>query len=226
MMHPHTRVQPISDQIGVGVVATQPIPAGTAVYQTDALDLRIAPNDPRLIDPALAEQIETYTYLDPDGTRVMCWDIGKYVNHACEPNTLTTGFGFQIALRDLAPGEEILDDYGIYTDEFGPLLCNEPTCRGHIRPTDFLNLVPMWDAKLKPVLKSFFDVDQPLMHLIEAAALADLHAFVKTGKRYRSIAQARNIDTLPTVPSTPKPRIHINSHSNAQRNGHTKRLAV
>ncbi len=222
MMHPHTRVQPISDQIGVGVVATRFIPAGTAVYQTDALDVRIAPSDPRLTDPALAEQIETYTYLDPDGTRVMCWDIGKYVNHSCEPNALTTGFGFQIALRDLQPGEEILDDYGIYTDEFGPLLCNEPTCRGHIRPSDFLNLVPMWDAKLKPVLKSFFDVEQPLMHLIDAAALADLHAFVKTGRFYRSIARARNPETLPQQPRTPKARIHINANSN----GHAKRVTA
>ena len=213
MMHPHTRVQPISEQIGVGVVATRFIPAGTAVYQTDALDLRIAPNDPRLTDSALAEHIETYSYLDPDGTRVMCWDIGKYVNHSCTPNTLTSGYGFQIALRDLEPGEEILDDYGIYTNEFGPLLCNEPTCRGHIRPTDFLRLVPMWDAQIKPALKMFFDVDQPLMHLIDADVLADLHAFCKTGRRYRSIARARNPETLPAEPRTPKPRIHVNGHA-------------
>ena len=222
MMHPHTRVQPISDQIGVGVVATRFIPAGTAVYQTDALDIRIAPDDPRLLDATMAEHIETYTYLDPDGTRVMCWDIGKYVNHSCESNTLTTGWGFQIALRDILAGEEILDDYGIYTNEFGPLLCNEPTCRGHIRPTDFLKLVPTWDAKLKPALKKFFDVEQPLMHLIDAEGLADLHKFVKTGRGYRSIARARNIDTLPTEPCAPKPRIHVNGHSN----GHAPKLAV
>jgi hypothetical protein len=220
MMHPHTRVQPISDQIGVGVVATRFIPAGTAVYQTDALDLRIAPNDPRLTDPTLAEHIETYSYLDPDGTRVMCWDIGKYVNHACTPNTLTSGYGFQIALRDLEPGEEILDDYGIYTNEFGPLLCNEPTCRGHIRPTDFLKLVPMWDAKLKPVLKQFFEVEQPLMQLIDADALADLYKFVKTGRGYRSIVAARNIDTLPVEPCEPK--LKLNGHSNS----HSHNIAV
>lgn len=213
MMHPHTRVQPISEEIGVGVVATRLIPAGTAVYQTDALDLRIAPSDPRLLDPALAEHIETYSYLDPDGTRVVCWDIGKYVNHSCEPNTLTSGYGFQIALRDLQPGEELLDDYGIYTNEFGPLLCNEPTCRGHIRPTDFLKLVTTWDAKLKPAIKKFFDVDQPLMNLIDAKALADLHKFVKTGRGYRSIARARNPETLPAEERIAKPRLKLNGHS-------------
>lgn len=212
MMHPHTRVQPISEQIGVGVVATRLIPVGTAVYQTDMLDIRIAPNDPRLQDATMAEHIETYTYLDPDGTRVMCWDIGKYVNHSCDSNTLTTGWGFQIALRDIQPGEEILDDYGIYTDEFGPLLCNEPCCRGHIRPSDFLKLVPMWDKKLKPAIKKFFDVEQPLMHLIEAEALADLHTFVRTGRRYRSIARARNPETLPVETREAKPRIRLNGH--------------
>ena len=31
----------------------------------------------------------------------------------------------------------------------------------------------MWDAKLKPVLKLFFDVEQPLMNLVEADALND-----------------------------------------------------
>lgn len=226
MMHPHTRVQPISEQIGVGVVATRFIPAGTAVYQTDALDIRIAPDDPRLLDPAMAEHIETYTYLDPDGTRVMCWDIGKYVNHSCEPNTLTSGYGFQVALRDLEPGEEILDDYGIYTDTFGPLLCNEPTCRGHIYSSDFLNLVPTWDAKLKPVLKRFFDVEQPLMHLIDADDLAELHRFVKTGKGYHSIARARNEDTLPAQKTPAKSRLNLNGHANGHSNGRVKGLAV
>ena len=222
MMHPHTRVQPISAEIGVGVVATRLIPAGTAVYQTDALDLRIAPTDPRLADPVLAEHIETYSYLDPDGTRVVCWDIGKYVNHSCESNTLTTGYGFQIALRDIAEGEELLDDYGIYTNEFGPLLCGEPTCRGHIRPTDFLKLVPMWDAKLKPALKRFYDVEQPLMNLIDAKSLADIHRFIKTGRGYRSIAAARNIDPLPTEPCQAKPRLKLNG----QGNGHARGVAV
>lgn len=212
MMHPHTRVQLISEQIGVGVVATQFIPAGTAVYQTDPLDIRIAPNDPRLDDPQIAEHIETYTYLDPDGTRVMCWDIGKYVNHACTPNTLTSGYGFQIALRNLEAGEEITDDYGIYTDEFGPLLCNEPACRGHIMPSDFIKLVPHWDRKLKPALKRFFDVEQPLLHLIDAEVLSDLDTFVKSGKCYRSIAMARRPDTLPHQPRDPKPRIQINTN--------------
>ena len=216
MMHPHTRVQPISAEIGVGVVATRLIPAGTAVYQTDALDVRIAPDDPRLADPALAEHIETYTYLDPDGTRVMCWDIGKYVNHSCTPNTLTTGYGFQVALRDLLVGEEITDDYGIYTDDFGPLLCQEPGCRGHIRASDFLKLVPKWDARIKPVLKGFFDVEQPLMHLINADALADLHRFAKTGRGYRSIALARNPETLPAEHAkTLKPRLKLNGHSHS-----------
>jgi len=222
MMHPHTRVQPISAEIGVGVVATRLIPAGTAVYQTDPLDIRIPPNDPRLSDPKLVDHIETYTYLDPDGTRVMCWDIGKYVNHSCTPNTLTTGYGFQVALRDIHVGEEITDDYGIYTDDFGPLLCNEPTCRGHIRSSDFVKLVPVWDRTLKPVLKRFFEVDQPLMHLIEAGALADLHRFAKTGRGYRSLTRARNPETLRTEPITPKPRLKLNGHSN----GHAHSVAV
>lgn len=224
MMHPHTRVQPISEEIGVGVVTTHHIPAGTAVYQTDALDLRLAPNDPRLTDPALAEHIECYSYLDPDGTRVVCWDTAKYVNHACTPNTLTTGYGFQVALRDLEPGEEITDDYGIYTDDFGPLICNEPTCRGHIHACDFLKLVPAWDAALRPVLKRFFDVEQPLMHLIDADALADLHRFAKTGRGYRSVARARNPETLPKQPAaTIKPRLKLNGNA---RNGHARGAAL
>lgn len=227
MMHPHTRVQPISDQIGVGVVATRLIPAGTAVYQSDPLDIRIPANDPRLSDPKLAEYIETYTYLDPDGTRVMCWDIGKYVNHSCTPNTLTTGYGFQVALRDIQVGEEITDDYGIYTEDFGPLLCNEPTCRGHIRSSDFLKLVPQWDARLKPVVKKFFDVEQPLMYLLDDTTLAELRRFVKTGRGYKSLAAARNAETLTVETVKPRPRrIRINGNVNVHVNGHAQTVAV
>ena len=40
----------------------------------------------------------------PPGTEDEDFDHGKYENHACDPNTLTTGFGFDIAVRDIQPG--------------------------------------------------------------------------------------------------------------------------
>ncbi len=114
MMHPHTELRLISEDMGFGVFATRLIPAGTVVYAKDALDIEFAPGDPLIRDPAYAETVEKYTYIEPDGTRVLSWDHAKYVNHCCEPSTLTTGYGFEIALRDLRPGDELTDDYAIF----------------------------------------------------------------------------------------------------------------
>lgn len=196
MIHPHTRVQTVSDVIGVGVFATRLIPKGTVVYATDPLDVVLVPGHPLIDDPVLAENIDIYSYVDPDGSRVICWDHGKYVNHACTPSTLTTGYGFEIALRDIHPGEEITDDYGIFCTCFGPLLCGEPECRGNITTDDFDRMIPSWDQRIQDALRHFNEVEQPLMSLIDTPTQQDLMHYLNTGERYRSVAAARYGETM------------------------------
>jgi SET domain-containing protein len=60
-------------------------------------------------------------------------NLGRYINHACRPNceaVLRKGHLIFVALRNIAPGEEITLDYGKeYFDLFiAPLGCRCATC--------------------------------------------------------------------------------------------------
>ena len=60
-------------------------------------------------------------------------NLGRYINHACRPNceaVLRKGQMMFVALRDIAPGEEITLDYGKeYFDLFiAPFGCRCATC--------------------------------------------------------------------------------------------------
>jgi uncharacterized protein len=60
-------------------------------------------------------------------------NLGRYINHACQPNAeaaLRGGRILFVALRDIAPGEEITLDYGEeYFDLFiAPLGCRCAAC--------------------------------------------------------------------------------------------------
>ena len=61
------------------------------------------------------------------------WDHACQVNHACDPNCGGHDLGFELALRDVWPGEQLTEDY----DEFKlpddppfPCACGAAVCRG------------------------------------------------------------------------------------------------
>jgi hypothetical protein len=114
MIHPDTQLKWINVHTGWGVFATAFIPRGTIVYVQDALDIVITVDSPLLTDPRYRQWVDKYSVIEPNGNRVMCWDIAKYVNHCCHYNTLSTGYGFEIAVRDIYTDEELTDDYGLF----------------------------------------------------------------------------------------------------------------
>ncbi len=189
MMHPHTEMRLINEEMGFGVFATRPIPAGTVVYVKDALDIEFAPGDPMIHHPAYAHTVEKYTYIEPDGMRVLSWDHAKYVNHCCEPSTLTTGYGFEIALRDLKPGEELTDDYAIFNSAM-PMacMCGAPGCRGMVRSEDFDGMVESWDLRIRSAIASYGEVPQLLESLIPLGTMRRLRKYLRTGEGFRSVA--------------------------------------
>lgn len=199
MIHPHTELRLINEQMGYGVFATHFIPKGTIVYARCKMDQTFEPGDPMLADPRYIDTLEKYTYVEPSGTRVLCWDIGKYVNHCCHPSTLTTGYGFEVALRDIWPGQEITDDYGIFNCGIPiPLICAKDNCRGMLTPGDFDRHVEGWDTRIRAALPFTTEVDQPLWSFLASETVKDLKHFIKTGKGYRSIATQKA--------ALPKPR--------------------
>lgn len=188
MIHPNTRVKYINDEIGYGVFATCFIPKGTIVYVKDSLELEITPKEYRHHSAAMQEQIEKYSYIDEKGNRIISWDFAKYVNHCCDCNTMSTGYGFEIAIKDIQEGDEITDEYGIFNMETEMSLnCSRQGCRGKVCSADFEKHFRTWDEKLKKALAHYQDVDQPLLPFIDDDTLEELSEYFQGNKDYRSV---------------------------------------
>ena len=192
MIHPHTELRHISPEVGYGVFATQDIPAGTITYVKDSLEIIVTPSDYSSHVADMQAAIDKYSYIDEEGNRIVSWDFAKYVNHCCDCNSMSTGYGFEIALRDIAAGEQLTDEYGIFNLETEmSLVCDSPLCRGRIRPNDFDQLYPLWDAQLLRVLPLLPHLPQPLLPLVDPALREELDRFFVDPSNYRSVYALR-----------------------------------
>ncbi len=192
MIHPDTKLQWINSQIGYGVFATAFIPMGTVVYVQDPLEIVIQQDSPLLHDPNCLPTIEKYAYFDEAGNRIISWDNAKYVNHCCHSNTLSTGYGFEIAVRDIQEGEEITDEYALFTSEQSfPLACHYPDCRRVLKPEDRLEYGRFWDNQIQTALRHFQAVPQPLAAFISTDILDKVTTFINTGAAYLSVQITR-----------------------------------
>lgn len=192
MLHPDTELGVVSADIGFGVFAAAFIPKGTIVYIKDPLEIEISEEDPRLLDPEMLRIIERYSYIEPTGNRVLSWDLAKYMNHSCEPNTISTGYGFEIALRDIQKGEQITDEYGLLNIEKNmPCGCGAAACRGWVRQDDVERHGSHWDDKVRGALARYTSVPQPLAYLLESVTRKQLQNFLATGEGFISVNQLR-----------------------------------
>jgi SET domain-containing protein len=102
---------------GFGVFAVAPIPKGTPVWRFEkGLDMDFSPD----IVPTLPAHVRTffshYGYVDRNvGRIILCFDDARFVNHSDAPNVATDyaqdPHGLDVALRDIAAGEELTMDY-------------------------------------------------------------------------------------------------------------------
>ncbi len=188
MIHPETKLKWVSTEIGYGVFATQHIPKGTAIYVRDALEIVVSKNSGLAQSPVYKDILTKYSYIDAKGDYILSWDHGRFVNHCCHPNTITTGYGFEIAIRDIAPGDEITDDYGLLNiEEDIPLSCGKNNCRGMARARDFDTYAAHWDSVVRQALTHFNQVEQPLLPFFEAKILDALQHYLRTGSDYLSV---------------------------------------
>ena len=188
MIHPHTRLQYISPTIGYGVFATAFIPEGTVVYVKDSLELVISPADYRQHTAEMREVVDKYSYIDERGDRIISWDFAKYVNHCCNCNSISTGYGFEMAIRDIQAGEQITDEYGIFNlDTEMELECGSPGCRKRIGPGDFDLYYQEWDGKIRKSIPRLFAVDQPLYPFLSPETRAELEVLAQDADSYKSV---------------------------------------
>lgn len=197
MIHPNTRIGTVNAEIGYGVFATAFIPKGTVVYIKDPLELEISPSEFEALSPLLQNHVDRYSYIDENGIRIVSWDHGKYVNHCCQCNTISTGYGFEIAIRDILPGEEITDEYALFKPEGEMTLqCTKPGCRKVLKNDDFKHYSSKWDEQIKSALSLFHQVDQPLTSLMDAETLRLVNDYLKDPLAYRSVLTLFKFSTI------------------------------
>jgi len=165
-MHPDTEIQFISDEIGYGVVATRLIPKGSITWVQDELDQVYTPLQISKMKEISRQMIDKYSFRNNKGNFVLCWDKSKYVNHSFRSNCLSTAYDFEVAVRDIYPGEELTDDYGYLnvTEAFKPK--DEGTSRSTVYPDDLVHFHKEWDSQLAETFGFINNVHQPLMPLI------------------------------------------------------------
>jgi uncharacterized protein len=167
LIHPDTELRFVGPEIGFGVFATKAIPKGTVTWVGDPLDQIVSSERFSRLPEHLRSIACKYSYLNGAGERILCWDHARFVNHSCAATCLSPGFDFEIAVRDIAPGDELTDDYGtLNIEEPFACLCGTPGCRGTIRPDDPLRLAPEWDALTSDAFAFIRTVQQPMWELV------------------------------------------------------------
>jgi len=166
MIHPDTELRLITREIGLGPVATRFIARGTIAWVLDRFDIIMTPDKVDALPPPYAEIASRYSYVDPSGNSVLCWDHARYMNHHCEPAVRGVTPQFQIAVRDIQPGEELTCEYAECNITSLDCRCNSPSCRGTIRGSDLLEHGAAWDTEVRAALAQSRNVPQPLWKFI------------------------------------------------------------
>ncbi|MFZ9000493.1 MAG: SET domain-containing protein [Bacteriovoracaceae bacterium] len=185
MIIPSVRVKYLSDEKGYGLIATERIPKGTVTFVQDGLDIVISETQIEVYPEELLDHINKYSYEDYLGNRIISWDLAKYMNHDDDANTLTTGYGFEIAIKDIEIGQEVTDDYRIFSTHHdttfkvthGPLQDLKPWPR---------ELITYWDEEISDALLFFEKVNQPLLSLISKDVINDVSRYL-SANIYRSV---------------------------------------
>lgn len=162
MIHPDTELRYINSIIGYGVCATKLIPEGTITWVQDELDTRYSPEAVSRLSPEILPHIEKYCFVNNLGEKILCWDHAKYVNHSFKPSCLSTAYDFEIAIRDIYPGEQLTDDYGYLNVEEPFDAVDEGTIRKTVYPDDLLHYSKDWDAKILERMPLILSQNQPL----------------------------------------------------------------
>ncbi|MFB3813477.1 MAG: SET domain-containing protein [Terriglobales bacterium] len=114
-----------------GCYTTTPIRRGTRILEY------AGPRIPKdKADELYAGKPHTYLFgLEEGGLVIDGHGMAMFVNHSCDPNCETEeddqGRVWIVALRDIAPGEELTYDYRLYDGEGDePCFCRSRHCRG------------------------------------------------------------------------------------------------
>ncbi|HTE55449.1 MAG TPA: SET domain-containing protein-lysine N-methyltransferase [Kofleriaceae bacterium] len=149
---------------GYGVIATRPYRAGEILLYGDGVLYREEDD----FDDQYALILPGYEP-GPDGEEgpPLFWDLAcqsRWINHSCDPNSEVDSrwvaddksiVAWWVALRDIAPGEELTYDYSFAAQVAEPCNCKAAACRGLIiDPDEIPHLSPALRSHLRPAATS------------------------------------------------------------------------
>jgi hypothetical protein len=187
MIHPHTELRFISPEIGYGVVAKQFIPKGTITWVLDDLDREFTPAQKHALSEPFREILDVYAYRNRLGNYILCWDNARFVNHSFHSNCLTTPYEFEIAIRDIHPGEQLTDDYGYLNIEEPFEAVDENSERKVVYPDDTVRYHKVWDKQVASAFQLIGQIEQPLERILNAGMKRTIDAMLKGERPLDSI---------------------------------------
>ncbi|PKG99983.1 SET domain-containing protein [Paraglaciecola sp. MB-3u-78] len=187
MVLPSLQTKWISDEKGYGLFATEFIPKGTVTYCQDLLDIVISPDELSKLPQVLIDSIHKFAFEPPCGNMVLSWDNAKYINHCCQPNSLSTGYEFEIAVRDVQADEELTTNYRLFSKHNTfQFFCDNSQC-----PRSPMNELPLEsiDCSIKSALAYYEKVVQPLDFLVSPLVAEKLKDYLRGNLSYTSVAE-------------------------------------
>lgn len=188
MIHPHTEIRFISEEMGYGLFATRTIPRGTITWTLDRLDRVIPPAELQDYPPIYREILLKYSFRNSRGDFIFCWDNGRYINHSFNANCCLTPYNFEIAIRDIEEGEEVTDDYG-YLNIIEPFeVPGETGERRIVYPDDLLRYAENWDSSMHNAFPLIWEQEQLLWQYLRRNTLDALQKIRRGDSEILSIA--------------------------------------
>ena len=167
MFHPHAQLADVGGDVGMALVATRPIPAGTVVWALCEFDIVLdSARVPQLPRP-YREILDRYAFVSPTGETILQWDLARFGNHSCDAICHSVAYDVEIAVRHIAAGEQITTEYGNLNRNFHfECACGSPGCRTFVRHDDALRHGQEWDRLIADVLPHYARVEQPLAAVV------------------------------------------------------------
>ncbi|MCB9915052.1 MAG: SET domain-containing protein [Planctomycetes bacterium] len=187
MLHPDVELRLVDPVIGHGLFATRFIPRGTITWVMCRLEQVFDTAALSGLGPAYSAYLDKYAYANEQGDKILCCDLGRYMNHSCDPSTLTLpGTEIEIALRDIHPGDQITDDYGTLNLAHElTCRCGSANCRGVVRREDMPIHQERWESLIEGVLPLVRQTPQPLeafLHEGLETRIAELAGLLSTAR--------------------------------------------
>jgi hypothetical protein len=151
----------------MGLITDADIPEGTIVWHPSAACAVWKEEELNALGPDAYGWVDEFGYRLSDGSALSGADCGYAFNHSCDPNVLSFGVDFGIAVRNIAAGGELTIDYRTLSAERGWRIrcsCGAADCARDIHATQVAPepLQASWTTRIGPALALVRDRTQPL----------------------------------------------------------------